>query len=75
MTRRHSLRIGRRLDKLSNSPNMIGNAQRHRRRHADCLVDPAQVVVSDVEAHRCPVVPKLLAKPVGQPREAALLHP
>ncbi len=53
---------------------MIGHAERHRRGHTDRFMDPAQIVVSDVEADSRPVVPKLLAKAVGQPREAPLLH-
>ncbi len=51
-TWRRSLGIGRRLDKLANRPDMIGIAQRHRWRHADCLMNPAEIVVRDKQRNR-----------------------
>ena len=69
MTRRHTLRIGRRLDKLSNRPDMIGHAQRHRWRHAYRLMDTAEIVMRDEQRHSRLVVPQLLAEPA--PRRLA----
>jgi len=56
-------------------PHVIRDPRFHRRRHAQRAMDTDEVVPSEVEAERGPVVLPLLAEAVGEARESANLHP
>ena len=53
---------------------MIGQSCFHRRSDPQRLVNPAKVVVHEVERNR-PVILKFLAESVRQPREPPHAHP
>lgn len=54
---------------------MIGYASLHRRSHAQSLVNPAEVIVHEVERHSMGLVLDLLAEGVRQPSHPAHAHP
>ena len=54
---------------------MIGNSRFHRRRYADCTVNPAKIIIREIQSKRSPVILPLLAESVCQPSEAPNLHP
>jgi len=53
---------------------VVGESCRHRRRHAQRLVNPRKVVVQEMNRQREPVILNRLAKSVCQPGKAAHLH-
>jgi hypothetical protein len=61
-------------DDFFQSPNVVGDSRFHRGRDAQGLVNPAEIVVHEVNRGMVFVVVQLLAKGVGQPREAAVAH-
>lgn len=54
---------------------MISEARRHRRSHLEGLVDPAEVVVHEMQGQGVFEVLDLLREGVGQSGEPAHLHP
>ena len=63
------------FDQFINPPNVIRNPCLHRRCDPQRLVNPAEVVVHEVEGDRRDVVLQLLAEGVGQAREPPHAHP
>src|SRR5438552_12035615 len=62
-------------DQFRKVPHMISDACRHRRRHADRPVNPAEIVVGDPQPNHRPEVRQLLRETIRQPGESPHLHP
>lgn len=54
---------------------MIGYSCLHRRGDSQCLVNPGEVVVHEMQRHGMGLVFDLLAKGVGQPGHPSHAHP
>lgn len=59
---------------LPDCPNMVRDSGFHGRSHAQCLVNPAKVVVHVVNGNGVSVVLDLLRESVCQPREPSHAH-
>ena len=55
-------------------PDMVCETSFHSRRHSQCLVDAAEVVVKEVNRNLMRMIFNLLAESVGQPRESSHSH-
>ena len=54
---------------------MICNAGLHGWCHSQCLMNPAEVVVHEVDGHGVGLVINLLAEPIGEPSHSSHAHP
>ena len=66
--------VERQGQQLVDAPDVVGEPGLHRGSASQGLVDPAEVVVNEVQRHCRLQVPQLLAEGVGQPREATHGH-
>ena len=64
--------VKRGVNQFADGSNVIGYAKLHRGCDAQAFVNAAQVVVRDIEGHRCAMVQVVLAERVGETRKAAL---
>jgi hypothetical protein len=62
------------LHKLSNGPSAVGNAKGLRWRRAQGFMNPAEIVMRDVQRDRRNVIIKLLWEAIGKASEPALPH-
>jgi hypothetical protein len=62
-------------EKFCNRPDVIREARFHRGRHAQGLMQTAEVVVSKLQRNGCLQVRQFLTEGVRQPRESANPHP
>ena len=61
-------------DDFFQSPNVVGNSRFHRGSHAQGLVNPAKVVIHEMDGRSVFMVFQFLAKAIGQAGESAVAH-